>query len=88
MPWAVEQGITAGTSATTFSPNVSCTRAQMVTFLWRANGSPKATAANSFTDVSADSYYYDAVSYTHLHLYLSDWIEGADHENSAVYIIQ
>ena len=59
--WAVEQGITAGTSATTFSPNVSCTRAQMVTFLWRANGSPKATAANSFTDVSADSYYYDAV---------------------------
>lgn len=59
--WAVEQGITVGTSATTFSPNVSCTRAQMVTFLWRANGSPKATAANSFTDVSADSYYYDAV---------------------------
>ena len=59
--WAVENGITSGTSATTFSPNASCTRAQMVTFLWRANGSPKATGANPFTDVQAGSYYYDAV---------------------------
>lgn len=59
--WAVENGITSGTSATTFSPNASCTRAQMVTFLWRANGSPKATGTNPFTDVSADAYYYDAV---------------------------
>ena len=59
--WAVEQGITSGTSDTTFSPNASCTRAQMVTFLWRANGSPKADGANPFTDVSADAYYYDAV---------------------------
>ena len=59
--WAVDQGITSGTTATTFSPNASCTRAQMVTFLWRANGSPKAAKVNSFTDVSADAYYYDAV---------------------------
>lgn len=59
--WAVEQGITSGTSDTTFSPNASCTRAQMVTFLWRANGSPKASGVNPFTDVSADAYYYDAV---------------------------
>ena len=59
--WAVEQGITSGTSDTTFSPNVSCTRAQMVTFLWRASGSPKATGVNPFIDVSADAYYYDAV---------------------------
>ena len=59
--WAVEQGITSGTSATTFSPDMSCTRAQIVTFLWRANGSPKADGANPFTDVSADAYYYDAV---------------------------
>lgn len=59
--WAVEQGITSGTSATTFSPNMSCTRAQIVTFLWRANGSPKADGANPFADVSADAYYYDAV---------------------------
>ena len=59
--WAVKEGITSGTSATTFTPNASCTRAQMVTFLWRANGSPKATGVNPFTDVSADAYYYDAV---------------------------
>ena len=59
--WAVEQGITSGTSATTFSPDMSCTRAQIVTFLWRANGSHKADGATPFTDVSADAYYYDAV---------------------------
>ena len=59
--WAVENGITNGTSATTFSPDASCTRAQMVTFLWRAAGSPKATGGNPFTDVSADDYYYEAV---------------------------
>lgn len=59
--WAVEEGITSGTSANTFSPNASCTRAQMVTFLWQANGSPKATKANPFTDVSTNAYYYDAV---------------------------
>ncbi len=59
--WAVENGITNGTSATAFSPDVSCTRAQMVTFLWRAAGSPKATGGNPFTDVSASAYYYDAV---------------------------
>lgn len=59
--WAVKEGITSGTSATTFTPNASCTRAQMVTFLWRANGSPKASGGNPFTDVSADAYYYDAV---------------------------
>ena len=60
--WAVGNGITNGTSATTFGPDVSCTRAQMVTFLWRAAGSPEPTTANNpFTDVQAGSYYYDAV---------------------------
>ncbi len=60
--WAVDQKITSGTSATTFSPDASCTRAQMVTFLWRAAGSPKAeNTKNPFTDVKADAYYYDAV---------------------------
>ena len=60
--WAVEQKITSGTSATTFSPDASCTRAQMVTFLWRAAGSPKVeNGKNPFTDVQADAYYYDAV---------------------------
>ena len=60
--WAVEKGITEGTSATTFSPGASCTRAQMVTFLWRAAGSPAPkSAANPFKDVSANDYYYAAV---------------------------
>ena len=60
--WAVEKGITTGTSATTFSPNASCTRAQIVTFLWRASGSPEPkTASNPFTDVAANAYYCKAV---------------------------
>lgn len=62
MLWAVENGITSGTSATTFSPNAVCTRAQAVTFLWRAAGSPEpGIAENPFTDVASDSYYYKAV---------------------------
>ena len=60
--WAVENGITKGTTATTFSPNATCTRAQAVTFLWRATGSPEPkTNTMPFTDVNAGSYYYDAV---------------------------
>ena len=60
--WAVEKGITTGTDATHFSPNGICTRAQAVTFLWRAAGSPAAkSAVMPFTDVKAGSYYYDAV---------------------------
>ena len=59
--WAVDNGITSGTSAVTFSPDAVCTRAQMMTYLWRAAGSPSASAANPFTDLSAGDYYYDAV---------------------------
>ena len=60
--WAVENGVTNGTSNTTFSPDASCTRAQMVTFLWRAAGSPEPeSSVNPFTDVPASAYYYDAV---------------------------
>jgi len=60
--WAVSEGITAGTSDTAFSPDMSCTRAQTVTFLWRAAGSPEPkSAANPFTDVKKDDYFYDAV---------------------------
>ncbi len=58
--WAVKGSITAGTSDTTFSPDQTCTRAQILTFLWRAVGAPKAETANPFTDVSADDYYHDA----------------------------
>ncbi len=60
--WAVKNGVTTGTSATTFSPNMSCTRAQMVTFLWRDAGSPAPKSKiMPFTDVSSGAYYYDAV---------------------------
>ena len=59
--WAVENGITKGTSDTTFSPNATCTRAQIVTFLWRSQKSPAADGVNPFTDVAADAYYADAV---------------------------
>ncbi len=60
--WAVENGITAGTSATTFSPTVGCTRAQVVTFLWRTAGEPAPTTSNNpFTDVAKGTYYYSAV---------------------------
>ena len=60
--WATENGVTKGTSETTFSPNQSCTRAQLVTFLWRAAGEPEPqTTSNPFTDVVAGSYYEKAV---------------------------
>ena len=59
--WTVENGITNGTSATAFSPNVTCTRAQIVTFLWRSQRSPAADSVNPFTDVAVDAYYNTAV---------------------------
>ena len=61
--WAVEQGITKGTSDTMFSPDATCTRAQIVTFLWRANGSPAASGNSAFTDVASDAYYAAAVTW-------------------------
>ena len=59
--WAVENGITEGTSDTTFSPNMTCTRAQIVAFLWRSEKSPAAGTANPFADVKSTAYYADAV---------------------------
>ena len=59
--WAVENGITNGTSATTFSPDADCTRGQIVTFLWRAQGSVDASGYNPFVDVADNAYYTEAV---------------------------
>ncbi|MBQ2384568.1 MAG: S-layer homology domain-containing protein, partial [Oscillospiraceae bacterium] len=60
--WAVEKGITTGATATTFNPNGNCQRAQVVTFLWRAAGSPEPTITeNPFVDVPEDAFYYKAV---------------------------
>ena len=61
--WAVENNVTTGTSSTTFSPDASVTRAQAVTFQWRANASPAAASASSFTDVAASAYYASAVNW-------------------------
>ena len=60
--WAVSEGITGGTTPSTFSPDIVCTRAQAVTFLWRASGSPAPqSGVNPFQDVSYNAYYYNAV---------------------------
>ena len=61
--WAAKNGITGGIGNGLFGPNQPCTRAQIVTFLWRAAGSPEPKAMSSFSDVSADSYYAKAVAW-------------------------
>ena len=61
--WAVDKKVTSGKTETTFAPNDSCTRAQAVTFLWRAAGSPEPKTASSFTDVPANAYYAKAVAW-------------------------
>ena len=59
--WAVENGVTNGTSATTFSPDATCTRGQIVTFLHRSLNQPAAGTNNPFTDVAPDAFYSNAV---------------------------
>lgn len=58
--WAVEQNITSGTSKTTFSPGATCNRAQILSFLWRASGSPEPAISNPFTDIQPSGFYYKA----------------------------
>ena len=59
--WAVKNGVTTGATETAFAPDATCTRAQVVTFLWRAAGKPAASGTNPFTDVKEGDYFYDAV---------------------------
>ena len=61
--WAAQKGITGGMSDTLFAPNAACTRAQIVTFLWRAAGSPEPKQLSTFGDVPADAYYAKAVAW-------------------------
>jgi len=58
--WAVDRGITNGTSPTTFSPDNTCTKAQIITFIWRAMGEPQYEQGASFTDVNYKDYYFAA----------------------------
>ena len=76
--WAVGKNITQGTSETTFSPDLTCTRAQILTFLWRAVGSPKAEIENPFTDISASDYFYDAAIWA----YGKDMVTGDKFEGN------
>ena len=61
--WAVEKGVTTGTSADKFSPNATCTRGQIVTFLWRAMDKPEPKAESAFADVDGGQYYAKAVAW-------------------------
>ena len=61
--WAMEKSIVRGVGGELFAPDLPCTRAQLVTFLWRAAGSPGGARAGDFTDISADSYYAEAVAW-------------------------
>jgi YD repeat-containing protein len=61
--WAVEKGVTTGTTASTFSPAQTCTRGQIITFLWRASGSPEPKGSGSYTDVKAGDYYAKATQW-------------------------
>jgi len=79
--WAVKKGITAGTTATTFSPYQTITRAEAVTFLWRAKGCPEPTTDNPFVDVASDAYFYKAV----LWAYENGITSGIDNKHFVPY---
>lgn len=70
--WAVAQGITTGTSSTTFSPNETCTNAQVITFIWRACGEPEPIIDNPFDDISEDKYYYKAALWAYANEMVTD----------------
>lgn len=76
--WALERGITSGTTPTTFSPGATCTTGQILTFLWRANGSPVPTVENPFTDVDRDSYCAQAALWAYEKGLVSGTVFGAD----------
>ncbi len=76
--WALEKNITSGTTATTFSPNSTCTKSQILTFLWRANGSPASTISNPFSDVPTGAYYADAAVWAYENGLISGTAFGGD----------
>lgn len=76
--WAIEHEITNGTSGTTFSPDETCNRAQILTFLWRANGFPEPAISNPFADVDTADYYYKAALWAAERAMVSGPVFGAD----------
>ena len=74
--WALERGITSGTTPTTFSPGATCTTGQILTFLWRANGSPVVDYAMSFTDVAEGQWYAEAVRWARWGVLIAVWWVG------------
>lgn len=76
--WAVDRKITTGTSKTEFSPDITCTRAQILTFLYRAVGSPKPEIKNPFSDVSESDYYYNAALWASENGMVDGKVFGAD----------
>jgi len=77
--WAVGKGITSGTSGTTFSPDQTCTTAQILTFIWKAKGAPEPSGGNPFSDVSSSDYYYKAARWASEHgLVSGDRLYGGD----------
>lgn len=71
--WAVKNNITLGTTATTFSPNQTCTKAQIITFLWRAVGSPNPNIENQYVDVSSSDFYYKAALWAYEKGLQTEW---------------
>ncbi len=90
--WGISEGITTGTSANTFSPNDTCSQAQILTFLWRANGEPIPTIENPFSDtnLSKDDYYYNAVLWAYEQGVITDnklnFNEGCSRSNVVLYL--
>ena len=77
--WAVEKGITKGTTETTFDPNAVCTRGQIVTFLFRASGDEKVATGNNFADVASGSYCADAVAWAVANKVANGFADGTFH---------
>ena len=76
--WAVQSEVTSGTSEVTFSPDTTCTRAQILTFMWRAAGSPSAIIENPFTDVKVTDYYYKAALWAYSKGMVSETLFAGD----------
>lgn len=76
--WAVKNSVTSGTSTTTFSPNATCTNAQILTFLWRTSGSPDTKISNPFSNLTPDQYYYKAALWAYSNSMISGSTFDAD----------